>query len=91
MQSFGRYVSTEAPGSGWPIVADRPPVEGEPGNSLNHGGAGQNVLFLDGHVSFVPQRTVGDPDDDIYLNRANQVAAGLDQHDIVLGYSAARP
>ncbi len=76
--------------STWPIVADRPPSEGSPGNSVNHGGAGQNVLFLDGHFAFVPGRTVG-ADDDIFLNRASRVAAGLDAQDIVLGSSAARP
>jgi prepilin-type processing-associated H-X9-DG protein len=84
-------VPWQVSGSAWPILADRPPSEGSPGNSLNHGGAGQNVLFLDGHARFVPVRTIGDPDDDIFLNRANQVAAGLDVHDIVLGCSAARP
>jgi prepilin-type processing-associated H-X9-DG protein len=81
----------QLPGSSLPILADRPPSEAITGNSVNHGGAGQNVLFLDGHVRFLPQRTAGDPDDDIFLNRANLVAAGLDPHDIVLGYSAARP
>jgi prepilin-type processing-associated H-X9-DG protein len=60
-----------------------------PSNSINHGGAGQNVLFADGHVQFLPQRTFGE--DDIFLNRDRKVAAGLDATDIVLGYSAARP
>src|SRR5436309_9956542 len=81
----------QAPGSLWPILADRPPSDGTPGNSPNHGGAGQNVLFLDGHVRFVPGRTIGDPDDDIFLNRANTVAAGVDNRDVVLGASASRP
>jgi prepilin-type processing-associated H-X9-DG protein len=90
-QTGGFQGPWQLPGSAWPILADRPPSEGAPGNSTNHGGTGQNVLFLDGHVRFVPQRTVGDPDDDIFLNRDRHVAAGLDAHDIVLGYSAARP
>jgi prepilin-type processing-associated H-X9-DG protein len=73
-----------------PIMADRPPSEGMEGNSINHGGAGQNVLFADGHVQFLPQRMFG-AGDDIFLNRNGQVKAGVDAGDIVLGYSAARP
>jgi hypothetical protein len=79
----------QTPASAWPIVADRPPSEGAPGNSINHGGAGQNVLFLDGHFRFMPGRTIAG--DDIFLNRANCVAAGVDRQDIVIGCSTARP
>jgi prepilin-type processing-associated H-X9-DG protein len=88
----------DIPQASWsqtPIMADRPPTEGVlnnegmPSNSINHGGAGQNVLFADGHVQFLPKRTFGE--DDIFLNRDRKVAAGLDATDIVLGYSAARP
>jgi prepilin-type processing-associated H-X9-DG protein len=72
-----------------PLMADTPPAGAAPGNSLNHGGRGQNVLYLDGHVRFLPQRKVAG--DDLFLNRANRVAAGLDSSDAVLGYSASRP
>ncbi len=71
------------------ILADNPPPSVVTGNSLNHRGRGQNVLFLDGHVQFLTLRSLAG--DDIYLNRANLVAAGLEQHDIVLGASGARP
>jgi len=74
-----------------PIMADRPPSEGIIKNSVNHGGTGQNVLFADGHLLFLPGRTLGNEDDDIFLNTNNRVAAGLGARDIVLGYSAARP
>jgi prepilin-type processing-associated H-X9-DG protein len=77
--------------SDFPLMADGPPLDGGPGNSNNHGGAGQNVLFADGHVRFVKLRTVGFAKDDIYLNKANKVAAGLDPFDSVLGPSAAKP
>jgi prepilin-type processing-associated H-X9-DG protein len=87
----GYHGPWQAPGSSWPILADRPPSDGSPGNSPNHGGTGQNVLFLDGHCQFVPQRTVGDPEDDIFCNHEQRVAAGIGAHDIVLGYSSARP
>ncbi|MSQ95098.1 MAG: hypothetical protein EXR98_11160 [Gemmataceae bacterium] len=82
---------------GWsqtPIMADRPPAESvlinSMDNSINHGGTGQNVLFADGHVHFLTERTYG-AGDDIFLNRDSKVAAGRGASDIVLGYSAARP
>jgi hypothetical protein len=71
------------------IFADNPPPTIISGNSLNHRGSGQNVLFLSGNVKFLTLRNLAD--DDIYLNRANVVAAGLEEHDIVLGASGARP
>ncbi len=77
--------------SSFPLMADAPPLDGGMGNSNNHRGKGQVVLFADGHVQFVNMRTVGYQKDDIYLNKANKVAAGLDPHDTVLGPSAARP
>jgi prepilin-type processing-associated H-X9-DG protein len=73
-----------------PIMADRPPAEGVMLNSINHGGTGQNVLFADGHIKFLPKRTIGG-EDDIFINRDGIVAAGVDASDIVLGYSGARP
>lgn len=60
-----------------------------PGNSLNHGGQGQNVLFTDGHVEWFPDRILND--DDFFINRANQLEAGLCAEDYVLGPSAAHP
>jgi prepilin-type processing-associated H-X9-DG protein len=77
-----------------PIMADRPPfregsAENHPENSPNHGGGGQNVLFTDGHVSFLKGRAFNG--DDIFLNQNNRVAAGLNPNDTVLGISEARP
>jgi hypothetical protein len=80
-------------GAETPIMADRPPFDGNTGdafgNSLNHGGKGQNVLFIGGQVRFCTEPIVNG--DDIYYNRANRVAAGLDCHDVVLGASNATP
>jgi hypothetical protein len=73
-----------------PILADRSGPSGE-GNSPNHGGAGQNVLYVGGWVRWCTQPTVGVAGDDIYLNQAQQVRAGLTRIDTVLGASAARP
>ncbi len=54
-----------------------------PGNSLNHGGRGQYVLYTDGGVRYLTQRNVAG-DQDIYLNDQKQLNYGLHDHDIVL-------
>lgn len=75
-----------------PLMADAPPsCSGDSGESLNHAGRGQNVLYQDGHVKFVKNRFAGVGGDDIYLNKDNQVAAGLDRLDSVLGCALAKP
>ncbi len=78
-----------------PILADCPPFPGTssaaPGNSLNHGGTGQNVLFVGGAVRYVTTRSAGPEDDDIYLNQDHRIRAGIHDHDTVLGASDARP
>jgi prepilin-type N-terminal cleavage/methylation domain-containing protein/prepilin-type processing-associated H-X9-DG protein len=45
---------------------DDPPFVLAKGNSLNHGQAGQNVLYGDGHVEFQPTPFVGVGGDNIY-------------------------
>jgi len=84
-------VPTDLPAQLLPLMADRPPLQAQQGNSLNHGGLGQNVLFHDGHVLFAVSRNVGIDGDDIYLNRDMKVGAGLDCRDTVLGSSGAKP
>lgn len=78
-----------------PIMADRPPYSGSPdfttANSPNHGGTGQNVLYIGGHVRFCTTRFAGFPGDDIYLNADRHVEAGRGPHDTVLGSSEASP
>lgn len=74
-----------------PLMSDAGPCDGGLGNSANHGGKGQNVLYQDGHVKFMKTRMAGVKGDDIYLNKASKVAAGLDPYDAVLGCSAAKP
>ncbi|GIW82738.1 MAG: hypothetical protein KatS3mg105_4545 [Gemmatales bacterium] len=71
-----------------PLIGDEPPADVMLGNanSSNHGGRGQNVIFTDGHFEFRTTRIL-EPDDDIYLNRWHQVAAGVDKNDAVLGAS----
>ena len=74
-----------------PIIADAPAIVPAVGNSPNHVGNGQNLLFMDGHAGFHTTRTMGDDQDDIYLNRRNRTEAGVDALDRVLGSSATRP
>ena len=73
-----------------PILADRPPSD--PAgldfylNSPNHNGAGQNVLFTDGHVAFVvARRPLGE---DLYLNDDGRQEPGNRPRDSVLAPSA---
>jgi hypothetical protein len=88
---FGPAVPPGEQASDFPMMADAPPPDGGLGNSANHGGLGQVILFADGHIRFVTIRTIGFQKDDIYRNKDNKVAAGLDPCDTVLGPSAAKP
>jgi hypothetical protein len=45
-------------------------------NSINHRGKGQNVLFSDGHTSFVTNRFVGEAQDDIFTLQNQQYYRG---------------
>jgi len=77
-----------------PVMADCPTtmvMVGDLSNSSNHGGFGQNILYLDGHCIFSTVRTAGVNGDDIYVNLARQVAAGKTAWDAVLAAPAARP
>ena len=76
-----------------PIIADSPAVIPTVGNSPNHVGHGQNLLFMDGHADFRTTRMLGTGDalDDIYLNKHNVAKAGVDARDVVLGSSATPP
>jgi prepilin-type processing-associated H-X9-DG protein len=74
-----------------PLLADRPADGVGDGNSPNHGGLGQNVLYIDGHVRFCTSRSAGVNGDDIFLNQDRKVGAGCNPLDSVLGASAATP
>lgn len=73
-----------------PIVADRLDTLKQL-NSANHGGIGQNVLYLDGHVEWRSNRNAGIGGDDIFVNWDNQVLAGKSREDSVLGSGDASP
>jgi prepilin-type processing-associated H-X9-DG protein len=78
-----------------PIMSDAPPCRSgndvSAGNSPNHGGQGQNVLYVDGHVAFKETRNVGLDGDDIFLNADQRCRAGRGPRDTVLGRSDAVP
>ena len=74
-----------------PIIADRLDDFSTQGNSPNHGGAGQNVLYIGGHVEWRTSRFAGINGDDIFVNRDNRVLAGKDREDTVLGPGDASP
>jgi hypothetical protein len=71
-----------------PILADLP---GGNGNSLNHGGSGQNVLYIGGNVQWCVNRNVGEAGDDIYVNKHNFLRAGEGRSDTVLAPGDAGP
>ncbi|MBX6315094.1 MAG: hypothetical protein IRY99_19625, partial [Isosphaeraceae bacterium] len=78
-----------------PLLADRPPCTKNhckvlDGNSPNHGGLGQNVLYTGGHVRWHPTRRLGPHDDDMFLNAEHHLAPGLHEQDAVLGPGFAR-
>jgi hypothetical protein len=79
-----------------PVVADAPAHENYArilaGNSPNHGGRGQNVLFSDGSVRNLPTRRVSPHDPDLYLNNHNELQPGLDEQDSAVfpSYSSFR-
>ncbi len=72
-----------------PLLADQPPHQADlqrilPGNSPNHGGRGQNVLFTDLHVGWHNTRRLGPHDQDMFLNNEQQPGPGLGVLDAVL-------
>jgi len=72
-----------------PLLADQPPHHAAaqrilPGNSPNHGGLGQNVLFTDLHVDWHNTRRLGPEDPDMFLNDVQQPGPGLRLLDAVL-------
>jgi hypothetical protein len=76
-------------GDGLPILADCSSAGAL--NSSNHGGAGQNVLYVGGNVRWCVHPTVGLDGDNIYVNQHYRVSAGVCRSDTVLGASDARP
>jgi hypothetical protein len=95
-QLHGLRLDPDLPYDQLPMLADRPPFE-DPNapdllqaNSENHGGEGQNVLFMSGRVQFYKSRNVGWNGDDIYLNQNRRLEPGISRMDVVLAASPVR-
>jgi len=73
------------------IMADSPCRNHEFRQSSNHGSCGQNVLFEDGHVSYEESCHLTDCGDNFFRNHDDEIAAGVDQHDAVVGSPHATP
>jgi hypothetical protein len=71
-----------------PVIADQPAHDEFQtilhGNSPNHRGRGQNVLFGDGSVHWYRTRRIGPNDPDLYLNNNKLPQPGVHQEDSVL-------
>lgn len=66
------------------LVSDAPSSLETDQQSDNHGRRGQNVLFEDGHYSFLRRCTGRECLDELFRNRAGRVAPGLDENDAVI-------
>lgn len=81
-------------GAAVPLLADQPDHDGRgvvlPGNSPNHGGRGQNVLFSDLHLRWLPGRSVGPKDSDLFLNEHQQPGPGVSVQDAAVIPAAFR-
>ena len=77
--------------SGYVLVGDAPSNSQPRRMSSNHLGRGQNVLYEDGRVHFLPELPSPRLFDDPYHNRDGWVAAGVDSDDAVLGASSDHP
>ena len=68
-----------------PLLADQPSHNGAgvilAGNSPNHGRRGQNVLFSDLSLRWLPTRRVGPLDSDLFLNQMDQPRPGISIYD----------
>lgn len=81
------------PNVGWarfdPLASDRDRIR--VGNSGAHQGEGQNVLFLDGHVSFHRQSTCGVDNDNIYTLATDTTETGRTKGRPPKVYETAQP
>jgi len=72
------------------ILSDVPSLHLPGRQSANHGGRGQNVLYEDGHIGFLPgvEMLGGDA---LFSNRLGYEEAGIDPWDSVIGHPLAKP
>lgn len=88
----GRYRDTRnLHRASFALMADAPSGNSPDYQSLNHGGRGQNVLFEDFSVRFLPRPTSDHPVDHFFVNGEGVVAAGVHANDSVIGASSSTP
>lgn len=88
----GRYQPTRNLGrTHFALMADAPSPTLPGYQSLNHGGRGQNVLFEDGHVTFLTSPKAPGPNDDLFVNDVGVIAPGSHRNDSVIGASDTPP
>ncbi len=91
-QVNGRYQGTRNWGRpNFALVADAPTFAALGRASMIHASQGQNVLFEDGHVTFVRGDQADTAGDRFFVNDAGVVAAGSQPDDSVIGPSDAAP
>jgi hypothetical protein len=73
------------------LVTDAPRLTPAGGNSPNHGGHGQNVLYEGGRVKYLRTCREAFSGDDFFVNDLGQVEAGVQPDDSVVGASAVPP
>lgn len=87
----GHYTAPRGMRSGLVLLADSPTSQPHVKGSDNHGPHGQNILFADGHVQHILDCFAGRCDDNLFLNRRQHIAAGVDEDDTVIGRSEVSP
>ena len=74
------------------LMADAPSTQGQNSLATNHAGQGENVLYEDGHFTFVPTHTHNAAWlDHPFRNRHGMVEAGVDEDDAVIAPSFTPP
>jgi anti-sigma-K factor RskA len=88
----GRYEPTRNQSRpNFALMADAPDYSQPDFQSINHGGRGQNVLFEDGRIAFLPTAKPNAQADNVFLNDTGRVAAGTHENDSVVSASGATP
>jgi hypothetical protein len=73
------------------LMSDAPSDKLAGRQSANHGGHGQNALYEDGQIKFLPTVPCAQVPDDPFYNLEGRVRAGLNSRDHVIGISSDRP
>ncbi|MFO0944640.1 MAG: hypothetical protein U1D30_01645 [Planctomycetota bacterium] len=91
-QDSGKHLGFSVQSTSQPVMSDRPPRAEEEiqfVNSPNHANRGQNVLYADGSVRWLPRPQYGK--DQLFRNDNGDVGAGLHCTDAVIGVSESTP